>query len=132
MCMILLKSWFGNHFGMKYLDEVKMENLLEWLQNIYADDFCDGSWEHEYGITISTFDPGWDFKFDLMDTDIVDIPFTDLLVQNDEEDWYHCRIKDKRFEGWGGAKNLIDILSVFKEWYTEASRIADERGGKNQ
>jgi hypothetical protein len=109
-----------------------MENLLEWLQNVYADDFCDGSWEHEYGLTLTNIDnPGWDFKFDLKDTDIVDIPYEDLLVENDKYDWYHCRIKDRRFEGWGGAKNLTDILLEFKKWYTKASAIADKRNADN-
>lgn len=109
-----------------------MENLLEWLQNVYADDFCDGSWEHEHGFTITNIDnPGWDFKFELKDSDIADIPLEEVLIEKSESDWYHCRIKDEIFEGWGGAKNLVDIVYVFKDWYIKASAIADERNADN-
>lgn len=105
-----------------------MENLLEWLQNVYADDFCNGSWEHEHGFTITNIDnPGWDFQFDLRDSDICDIPLKEVFIKKSEVDWYHCRMVKGIFVGSGGAKNLIDIITVFKEWYTNASAIADER-----
>lgn len=105
-----------------------MEDLLEWLQKVYAEDFCDGSWEHEHGFRITNIDnPGWDFAFELTDSDIVDIPFKEIFVQRSDTDWYHCRIKDKVFEGWGGAKNLTEIITVFKEWYESVSMIADSK-----
>jgi len=108
-----------------------MENLLEWLQNVYADDFCDGSWEHEHGFMIANIDsPGWDFTFDLKDTDLIDIHFEEILIKNSEFDWYQCWINDNKFRGWGGAKNLTDILRIFKDWYIKTSAIADERNAE--
>lgn len=105
-----------------------MEDLLDWLQKVYTEDFCDGSWEHEHGFTITNIDnPGWDFRFELIDTDIENITFEEILVPISDTDWYHCRIKDKVFEGWGGAKNLTDIVTAFKEWYEYASLIANEK-----
>jgi hypothetical protein len=99
-----------------------MENLLEWLQKIYADDLCNGSWEHTHGFTITNIDnPGWNFRFELSDTGIEGIPFEEISIQKDEMDWYFCRIRDGIFLGTGGAKNLTDILRVFKEWYIQAS-----------
>lgn len=113
--------------------EREMENILEWLQKIYAEDFCDGSWEHEHGLSIGNIDnPGWDFTFDLKDTDIVDIPFEEVYIKKDENDWYQCWIKDDEFRGWGGARNLTDILMEFKKWYIKASAIADERKAGNK
>lgn len=104
-----------------------MDDLLEWLQDIYLNDLCNGSWEHTHGFTIENIDnPGWDFSVDLSDTDIEDAPFTDVIVENSEGDWYHCRIRDGIFKGSGGAKNLSDILRIFKEWYLTAAAIADE------
>ncbi len=92
-----------------------MENLLEWLQNVYADDFCNGSWEHEHGFTITNIDnPGWNFQFDLHDSDISDIPLEEVHIKRNEKDWYQCWIKDGVFHGWGGANNLIDIIKAFK------------------
>lgn len=106
--------------------EEKAESLLAWLQIVYANDLCNGSWEHVHGFTITNIDnPGWDFSFDLRDTDFEDFPFDEVFIQNSESDWYQCWIKDATFRGWGGAKNLIDILAVFKRWYLSASAIAD-------
>jgi hypothetical protein len=105
-----------------------MNELLDWLQDIYANDLCNGSWEHTHGFTITNIDnPGWDFRFDLSDTDIEHIPFEEILIQKDEKNWYHCRIHDGVFIGSGGAKNLTDIISTFKEWYRFASQIAESR-----
>jgi hypothetical protein len=36
-------------------------------------------------------------------------------------------IRDEIFIGFGGAKNLIDILKEFKKWFTRACEICDER-----
>jgi hypothetical protein len=109
-----------------------LENLLDWLQNIYADDLCNGSWEHEHGFTITNIDnPGWDFRFEVKDIDIEEVPFTEVSVQIDEKNWYRCFIKDGVFVGFGGAKNLTDIITVFKEWYLYASQIEDDKWNNN-
>lgn len=105
-----------------------MDNLLIWLQNVYANDFCNGSWEHEHGFTLNNIDnPGWDFRFDLRDSDISDIPMAEILVKKNERDWYYCRIIDNTFIGSGGAKNLVDIIREFKKWYLKAAQIAEQR-----
>ena len=109
-----------------------MNNLLEWLQNVYADDCCNGSWEHEHGFSLSNIDnPGWDFRFDLRDSDLSEIPMQKISMQVDELNWYMCRIEKEEFIGTGGAKNLIDILKVFRDWYIKASAIADKRTADN-
>lgn len=103
-----------------------MQNLLEWLQQIYLDDFCNGSWEHIHGVTVDTLDPGWDFKFDLRDTDLEDVDFEEVFIRKDEKDWHQCWKKDGVFHGWGGPKNLTNILEVFYEWYTKTSQVLEE------
>jgi hypothetical protein len=103
-----------------------MNDLLEWLQHIYADDLSSGSWEHEHGIDISTLDnPGWYFKFDLRDTVFEDFPFDAIIVEVDDNNWYECKFENNVFIGMGGAKNLINILVIFKEWYQQAEKIID-------
>lgn len=94
-----------------------MDNLLDWLQYIYKNDFCNDSWEHTHGVTIDTLDPGWDFKFDLRDTDLEDSALDEVFVQVDKLNWYQCWIKDGIFHGWGGPENLTSILEVFRDWY---------------
>jgi hypothetical protein len=103
-----------------------MDDLLSWLQRTYMEDFCNGSWEHVHGITIDTLDPGWDFKFDLNETDLEKISFSTDLVKRNEYDWYQCWIENGIFRGWGGPLNLSEILRIFKEWYVTAATIADE------
>lgn len=105
-----------------------MSDLLEWLQEIYANDLCNGSWEHTHGFSITNIDnPGWEFKCEISNTEIEDIPFEEVSIKNSENDWYRCRIQNGTFEGWGGASNLSDIIRIFKEWYIHASQIARSR-----
>lgn len=103
-----------------------MEDLLDWLQRIYEEDFCNGSWEHVHGVEIDTLDPGWDFSFDLQDTDMEEIEFEKVFIQKDENDWYQCWIEKGVFRGWGGPRNLTDVLQVFHDWYEETSQQLDK------
>lgn len=93
-------------------------STLKWLENWYFQQ-CDGDWEHGYGVKIDTLDnPGWSVKINLEGTELEDKSFNTLELEKTEEDWIHCRIKEGWFEGFGGAFNLEDILSVFKDWTT--------------
>ena len=104
-----------------------MDDLLNWLQQIYKSDFCNGSWEHEHGITIDTLDnPGWTFIFDFRDTDLEEIVIEFVLIKNNESDWYHYWMKDGIFHGNGGPTNLTNILEVFRDWYEKTTKILDE------
>ena len=95
-----------------------MDNL-SWLQDWYAAR-CDGDWEHQQGLSINTLDnPGWALKVDLSRT--VYAPFSFQGVErNGEEDWVLCRKKDEKFEGFGGARNLDEIVGIFRSWITAA------------
>ena len=104
-----------------------MDELLNWLQQTYKTDFCNGSWEHEHGLTIDTLDnPGWDFRFDLRDTDLEDAVLEEIQVKTNELDWYICWIEDSTFFGAGGPTNLTNILEVFRDWYERTTKILDE------
>jgi hypothetical protein len=99
-----------------------MENLLEWLQTIYANELCDGSWEHANCISISNIDnPGWVFRFDIKDLAGDTSPFPKIIVKNSDTDWYTCEISEQQFIGAGGATNLVDIIAVFKDWYLNSA-----------
>jgi hypothetical protein len=111
------------------IGEQHMDDLLNWLQQIYKSDFCNDSWEHEHGITIDTFDPGWNFQFDLRDTDLEDAVLEKILVKENEQNWYQCWTKDGIFHGWGGPTNLTNILKVFRDWYEKTTKILDENQG---
>jgi Immunity protein 53 len=100
-----------------------MDNLT-WLQQWYAS-HCDGEWEHGHGVHIDTLDnPGWAIKIALRGTPYVELIF-DEIERKGEEDWIVCRKRDGFFEGCGGAKNLDEILGVFRAWVDSRLEPAD-------
>lgn len=75
---------------------------------------CDDDWEHSYGLSIETIDnPGWQVEIDLLDTvwENIDRPFA--RVERSEFDWIQIEIREGKFIGSGGRKNLTEILRQF-------------------
>jgi|SRR5882757_2307084 hypothetical protein len=88
---------------------------LKCLQEWYSL-HCDGSWEHQYGVSIKTLDnPGWTFKVKLTDTELFDRAFDEVRVDGDS-DWYLCRIRNHTFEGFCGPRQLNEVIAVFLNW----------------
>jgi hypothetical protein len=99
---------------------IKMENLIVWLQSTFVE-LCNGDWEHGGGIRIFALDnPGWGLKVDLQDTGLIDYPFTRISQEISVNDWFDCWMENGIFEGAGGPKNLVNLLEIFKDWYTKA------------
>jgi hypothetical protein len=95
---------------------VSESDPLRWLQEWYLRQ-CDGDWEHQSGIEIGTLDnPGWFIRIDLADTELEDQPFAEIKRDVDEQDWVDCRVRDNRFEGHGGPRNLEDLIEEFRRW----------------
>ena len=92
------------------------DDVLLWLQGFY-ESLCDGEWDHSEGIRIETLDnPGWLVFLNLEETDI-DVPDMEIFVrEGSERDWVHCRILNRRWEGFGGPGNLKEILVTLKNW----------------
>lgn len=92
------------------------KNPLIWLQNWYGSQ-CDGDWEHTYGIEIKTLDnPGWMIFIDLVETELEDYEFSQVIIKRSEENWINCLLKNGKFQGAGGSLNLLEILNIFQEW----------------
>jgi len=92
------------------------EDVIAWLQQFYLL-HCDGDWEHSYGFSIENIDnPGWLVKFDLADTKLSVAAFSAVDEQRSEFDWVMCSKEADRFVGSGGALNLSEILSIFRQW----------------
>lgn len=90
-----------------------MEDLLTHLERWYAR-HCDGSWEHQYGIRIETLDnPGWRLEIDLHGTSLLLHGYDELTVERTSTDWLRCRVRDGKFEGFGGQSNLKELLQAF-------------------
>lgn len=104
-----------------------MSDELSWLQQWFSAQ-CNGEWEHGFGITIENLDnPGWIVKICLEGTGLEFARFDPVKTKVSESDWIQCRIVERqkglphssnyrRFEGFGGALNLADILKTFRTW----------------
>lgn len=95
---------------------IELSDAFGWL-NQWFKSYCDGDWEHGYGISIKTIEnPGWAVEIDLTDTDLEDKEFESLLVKKGENDWLYCCVEDNFFKGWGDLDKLERIINVFKNW----------------
>jgi hypothetical protein len=92
------------------------ENDFLWLVDWYHS-HCDGDWEHGSNIKITTLDnPGWSININLKFTELEDIKFDEIDMQNSEHDWIICTVKDNKFDGCGGPANFPQVLRIFREW----------------
>jgi hypothetical protein len=91
-------------------------NNLDWLQMWYLSN-CDGTWEHQYGIKISTLDnPGWAVEIDLVGVERA--PQGPLEQDSDlgSNDWISCKLAAGSFRGHGDPLKLDAIIGVFRHW----------------
>lgn len=92
------------------------DGLIVWLQNWYVEN-CDEDWEHQNGMQIKTLDnPGWSVTIDLEDTMLEYTPFVTIFIERTEDDWFRCEVDKKKFKGYCGPLNLLEIINVFKSW----------------
>lgn len=88
--------------------------MLDWLENWYLSN-CNGDWEHDYGVKISTLDnPGWEVTIELIGTDL-ELPDEEWVYkENAENDWYGYKIVGNVFNASGDPKKLGFLISIFK------------------
>lgn len=89
---------------------------LEWLCDWFASR-CDGEWEHEFGIAVSTLDnPGWSLRIDLTGTELADRGF--VLREMEEGDRWMRLWKDGAhvFHAAGSPTMLAAMIRAFREW----------------
>ena len=90
----------------------ELEQLQEWFARQ-----CDASWEHQYGVAISTLDnPGWSLKVDLKATDLAEQAFDEVKIDRSESDWLVMRKSADAFEAFGGIGNLGEMIRALLDW----------------
>lgn len=95
------------------------KNSILWLQSWYFNN-CDGDWEHDQRVIITTIDnPGWSITIKLEGTIVENEKFSEKFVEHSDLDWFCCRVNNKEFLGDGGPHNLLDLISIFKGWVGE-------------
>lgn len=91
-------------------------DIILWMEEWYQK-YCDGDWEHDEHFSISNIDnPGWRISVNLVGTDCENKKFEKIKVEKTDTDWYHCFLRDGKFEAAGGPRNLLDMLTTFKNW----------------
>jgi len=88
-------------------------DLLEQVEDWYSSQ-CDGDWEHQHGISIDTLDnPGWSVTIDLKGTNLSGVVMSPHHRHASDSDWVSCEVRDAKFIGNGGSRNLGTILELF-------------------
>jgi immunity protein 53 of polymorphic toxin system len=91
-------------------------DVLTWIQEWFGS-HCNGDWEHSEGIHVETLDnPGWAVAISLSGTDLEAKAFQKTVVERTDEDWFHCFVEGQIFKGYGGIRNLEEILQAFRKW----------------
>jgi hypothetical protein len=95
---------------------------LSELQEWYLSQ-CNGDWEHTHGVEIGTLDnPGWSFVVELSGSSLEGQTFAPVAHGEvggsieDNQDWYVCEVKDRKFQAYGGPRKLDDMIRVFLRW----------------
>ena len=113
-------------------------STLSELQDWYLAQ-CNGDWEHEFGVSISTLDnPGWHLAVELADSWLEDQSFEaveygdgDIRIDSQSDElpdtpdfgsWIKCYVKDNVFYGYCGALKLEEVIRIFLEW----ARVTEE------
>lgn len=95
---------------------MKEDKILNEVVDWYAKN-CNGDWEHSFGLKIDTLDnPGWRVEFDLAETELSSANMAPKNIERSESDWYRCFVKENVFYGYGGIRNLSEILKSFLEF----------------
>jgi hypothetical protein len=96
--------------------------IINWI-SIWFKSNCNGDWEHENLITITTTDnPGWLINIDLTD---IELNFNSEIIKKvdiSDDDWYFFKIKDEKFVAGGDITKLYFLLNSFKSIIQEYSK----------
>lgn len=87
--------------------------VLDTLRAWYASQ-CNGDWEQQYGVTISTLeDSGWQLRVDLVGTALAGTELSRDLVVRSDDDWLEAWSDGFTFTANGGVANLAELLAAF-------------------
>jgi hypothetical protein len=87
---------------------------LEFLVAWYGA-HCDGDWEHQFGISITTLDnPGWYLTVNVTGTEVEERSFARVEVERSDTDWVFYWCDGSRFTAACGAANLVESLGYFR------------------
>ncbi len=122
----IFRNW-AEHFlvgtDRKHLELLQKKGLhftnhddFEWLQKWHYI-HCNGTWEHTEIISVKTLEnAGWLLTINIKDTELEGKSFRKIRIDNSDDEWIQCDVKNNKFEGRCGPTNLSDLLAVFRNW----------------
>lgn len=88
---------------------------LTFLQDWYAR-HCDGDWEHDSRVRISTLDnPGWRLWVNLEDTELAGRHIPRTRDESSSEQWIDYQCDGNAFDAACGPRGLGLALTAFRE-----------------
>lgn len=114
----IFRTWaenIGVH-DFKEAQDFQVEDDFVWLQK-WFNSYCNGDWEHGSGIHLKSIDhKTWDLTIELLDTQLDNKNFNEVKEQYTETDWFHCYVKNYKFEARCSLSNVIKVLKIFREF----------------
>lgn len=100
--------------------------VLTTISKWYADQ-CDGDWEHNFGVELTTVDnPGWQLVADLHGTRLATATL-DPIEEDDTDElgtnvWYYRKKQDCKYLACGDPSQLSRMLTDLAEWLLTSPR----------
>ena len=80
---------------------------------------CDGDWEHDAGIRITTLDnPGWSLRVNLRGTDLEGVALETERTESENGAWTVIACDGATFDAAGDEHSLPRLLARFQEFCT--------------
>jgi len=99
---------------------ILMSTSLAWLQSWYRQQ-CNGRWEFEHLISITSDEPGWCVKIDFGQTGLSAETFEPISFDRGDNEWMNCAVEGNSFYGTGDPLRLEAILDEFYRWASSQS-----------
>lgn len=85
--------------------------LERWLT-----DHCDGEWESEFGIALTTSECGWHLRVDLVDTELDGRTARMDPADPEGPDWFDVHSDGRHFDASCSLGNLAPVLEAFADF----------------
>ena len=96
-------------------------SALARLENWYAS-HCNGDWEHQWGIRISTLDnPGWRVVINVIGTKAEGAPLDRTRQERAQDDWVEYWVENGKFTAACGPRNLSEVIEIFCDWFDKSA-----------
>jgi len=81
---------------------------------------CDGDWEHDTRVEISTLDnPGWFLSINLTASELEGVTLEYAVFRDEDPTWVHCWSDGQKFEAAAGPLGLAQAIDRFRAFASD-------------